>query len=979
MAGDAESGAAIVVSTKVSQPRVARVVPRPRVGELIASAAEHPITWLHGGPGAGKTVAVAEFGRSLRPAPLWLQLDSADADVSVFFSGLASAAQRAWPRRRLSLPKLHPEQQIDVGPYARRFFAALVGRTSGPVFILDDYHHIPEQSPVHEAVVAGVEALGEGGRLIVASRKGPPPAFARARLAGTLAVIAPENLRFDRDELSALVALRKLDALPEAKLEAMYTLTDGWAAGLTLVLESGGLADREASEVRRETLFGYFMTEAVRGLDERTVHVLLSTACLRSIDVKLAQKLSGDDDAGEVLAALQRRALFVMRDASSNTSFRYHDLFRDFLVAECQRRMTLDAFRDLQVRSAKALLDAGETEEGADLLVRAEAWDELVDLILGGAAMVLFEGRFASLARWIDAMPSDVVAGSPWLAYWQGLSYLLSAPGSAREILSPALDAFAKADDDLGYCLAYSALAIAILAERHDMRHFDRLIDNLYERMDSGWTFPFDHAEAHVASAITIALAFRAPDHPHLERWRERARELEPLLPTSDLRAVAQLRIGLSALWSGDFVLAATCVDSMSELTPAGEEPSPFQTGAVISVEQYLRLYTEPAACRALRDRGLADAEHFGVSLWSPTLKLHDCAASLSLGHLDDASGALDAIAPEIQQSTRVERGYYAELRAWQALISGDPERALHHAEDAARIGTGYGARLPFLSSSYAIAVAAHEMGDRARAESLLDMLMDQGAAIRYLVFQTGVARAEIQLAAGDEATAIDTLRSSLALGRQIGCYNYFYWRNEAMTPLLCLALRDKLEVAFVQEMIKKHGITADVPPEIADRWPFALQIRTLGPLSVAGEKEAGVEPSGPLRGVRLRLLAELVAAPIAGVPLVRLADELWPDADGDRAMQSLHTTLHRLRKALGCDEAVVVDGGLARLDRRICSVDAWQLMDVASRGDASPQALEAAQALYNGPFLEGVKLDAGALDYRARLQRAVDEVASRR
>jgi hypothetical protein len=438
---------------------------------------------------------------------------------------------------------------------------------------------------------------------------------------------------------------------------------------------------------------------------------------------------------------------------------------------------------------------------------------------------------------------------------------------------------------------------------------------------------------------------------------------------------VAQLRIGLSALWSGDFNLAGIAVTAMSELTPEGEEPSPFQTGASTSVEQYLRLYTEPKACRALRDSGLADAESLGMPLWIPTLNLHDCAASLSLGRTEEAAATLDALAGEIQQQTLVERGYYAELRAWQALIARDPDRALHHGEEGARIGQAYGARLPFLSSSYAIALAAHELGDRSRAESLLDMLAERGAAIRYLTFQTEMARAEVQLHHGETRAATATLTRALELGRRIGCYNYFHWRSAAVTPLLILALREGLEIPFVQQLIRCHDITTDVPADVATHWPFLLRIRTLGPLDVTGDPDAELVRSGTLRGVRLRMLGELVAAPPAGLPLRRLADELWPDADGDRAMQSLHTTLHRLRKALGCDEVIVVEGGLARLDRRICTVDAWRVLETTRGETTSPDALKSARALCTGPFLDGADLDAGALAYRQQLRDAVERI----
>jgi hypothetical protein len=49
-----------------------------------------------------------------------------------------------------------------------------------------------------------------------------------------------------------------------------------------------------------------------------------------------------------------------------------------------------------------------------------------------------------------------------------------------------------------------------------------------------------------------------------------------------------------------------------------------------------------------------------------------------------------------------------------------------------------------------------------------------------------------------------------------------------------------------------------------------------------------------------LELLWLLVAADDRGLAEDFVADELWPDLDGDRAMHTLRTTLYRLRKLIG-------------------------------------------------------------------------------
>ena len=100
-----------------------------------------------------------------------------------------------------------------------------------------------------------------------------------------------------------------------------------------------------------------------------------------------------------------------------------------------------------------------------------------------------------------------------------------------------------------------------------------------------------------------------------------------------------------------------------------------------------------------------------------------------------------------------------------------------------------------------------------------------------------------------------------------------------------------------------------------------------------------------------LELLTALLAAGEGGVSAGRLADQLWPDADGFDAYRAFTTTLHRLRRVLGCHDAVRLSAGRLSLDTQICSVDAWAF-ERALRGAIDADAIEAVLDAYTGPFM---------------------------
>ena len=100
-----------------------------------------------------------------------------------------------------------------------------------------------------------------------------------------------------------------------------------------------------------------------------------------------------------------------------------------------------------------------------------------------------------------------------------------------------------------------------------------------------------------------------------------------------------------------------------------------------------------------------------------------------------------------------------------------------------------------------------------------------------------------------------------------------------------------------------------------------------------------------------LELLTALIAAGDGGASAGRLADQLWPDADGFDAYRAFTTTLHRLRRLLDCHGAVRLSAGRVSLDTQICTVDVWTF-ERALRGAADADAVDAVLDTYAGPFL---------------------------
>jgi DNA-binding SARP family transcriptional activator len=104
-----------------------------------------------------------------------------------------------------------------------------------------------------------------------------------------------------------------------------------------------------------------------------------------------------------------------------------------------------------------------------------------------------------------------------------------------------------------------------------------------------------------------------------------------------------------------------------------------------------------------------------------------------------------------------------------------------------------------------------------------------------------------------------------------------------------------------------------------------------------------------------LALLALLAVAGEGGLSRDRLVALLWPESTEERARHSLTQLMYAARRAVDVDDLFLPDSDVRLNPQRVTS-DVRELDDALAQGD-----LEAAVALYQGPFLDGFFLSGSA------------------
>jgi ATP/maltotriose-dependent transcriptional regulator MalT len=996
--------------SKVSPPQLTNTLPRPRLLNLLKKHMDRKLILILGQGAQGKSTLAAAFLKQVPVPSAWANLGPEDSDPVNLFHGVVHSLQRALQDCDLSPALDFPTRTMgfrDPVGFYREWIRGLSEFLSSPVFlVLDGLDRLSADSLSFPFLQILVEESPPELHLVMSSRQAPPDAFnyQSLKLKQQVLVLNNEDLAFNRTEIRDFFRRTRGIALAAEHVDKILQATEGWAGGLILMAEILGrdpslgperfLRDGFLNRYRVEA-FEYLGKEIFDNQPPAVQDMLIRAALIPQVDPALLRGLTGDLETEGVLREFARRNLFVqgVYESGKGWVFRFHHLFREFLLNRFRERFNEEERNSLYRKAARLHEDRGELETAVRLSLEAGDSAAAADVIRRIGLGLCDHGRTKDLSGFLEALPPEMIQSDPWLLLlfcltrrwtelpqnagrlkqalnlFEGtrdvrgvltcLSYLLEAFFYARTGWRDYEQHFQKAEqwfsDPVAQGLSYEkALVLAQIGIAHHLR------GNLRRSLAS-----FQAAYALAESAKNTMLEARILLHQlsalaALGELAAAERMHEPLLKITDNVGSAELqawhRIVLSVFHSykGDFEQALAAIEGARTII---KDNGLYYLNIVLLIyEVFCRALEGDLAATENRAKELAFFTEMSGSRFAEGTRLN----LLSLAYL---------------KAGRFDEAWGYNARALEILETDEGHSEIHL--QGCRLKAG---------------LIAFQLGRKTEALQRLKEVLPYFEKIDHFFYETQV-HLGLGMVLADQGRASqsrDHLQASFRIGREKGLNHFFFFRTQDVVRACLLVFEFEVTEAcdLAREMLTgRYAEAAETELAKLDRHPAPrmrelgldllraihrrrvpfLEIKTFGGLELTrGEDRVGEEAWERLQPKRL--LTAILARPGGKVAKEVLIEDLWPEERPGKGENNFKVTLMRLRKFL--EPAIHPEFGssylhlrnnLVILNPEFTHTDVDEFLAAVAQGNWKERTREArgamekyeqALAIYRGDFL---------------------------
>jgi LuxR family maltose regulon positive regulatory protein len=388
-------------------------VGRSRLADLMVDSTD-PLILVSAPAGYGKTTLLVQALAEREGGVAWVTVDSADNDPLRFWTHVAASilgecAALDEIAQELAAGEAERQAVLD------RLLAEIEALVKPVVLVLDDLHEITS-AEVLDALSRILSNPPENLQVIASTRIDPALPTGRLRAQSRLTEIRGADLAFTVDEAAKVFG-------PDADEQALRTIidrTEGWPTALRL-LEVASTTARSGPELldaaagANPDLADFLSEEALNVQRPEVQQFLLETASLNDLTPTVCDTVTGRAGSLSILRELATNQVFTVLVEPATSTYRYHQLFREFLRSRAQE-LPVAEHQGRAQRAADFYAKNDQVSEAIRMALEAGNDDMTIGLILDFYMLYAQSGWIVTVFDWLNAFGRDRLAQQPELS-----------------------------------------------------------------------------------------------------------------------------------------------------------------------------------------------------------------------------------------------------------------------------------------------------------------------------------------------------------------------------------------------------------------------------------------------------------------------------------------------------------------------------------------------------------------------------------
>ena len=387
-------------------------------GELVIIAAP---------AGYGKSTLVSQWLHHFPHTFAWLTLDSSHNAPLQFWRYILNALQSIQPtvgikaKRLIEQKEAFPVSDIvisllnDLDQLSSHSESNKVQTVNSAITLVLDDFHLLENKQLLSLINLFLDHQPSGIRLVITSREEPPLALARRRANNQLVTFTSKDLAFSFEESQQFFTDAMALELEESTVNTLLKGTEGWVAGLQLAALSLKSGNSNTEELVKNTgldrhIEDYLFEEVFSCQADEIQSFLIKTSLAPRFCAGLTNKITDSNNSQTVLIKLEQANLFLVPLDNHRIWYRYHDLFRQFLLQRF-RQLSSETQCSYHAHAANWYEQSGYIEEAIDQHLLCNQWLSAITLMKALTSEANNTIDSAQLERWRDCLPPPEAAG----------------------------------------------------------------------------------------------------------------------------------------------------------------------------------------------------------------------------------------------------------------------------------------------------------------------------------------------------------------------------------------------------------------------------------------------------------------------------------------------------------------------------------------------------------------------------------------